>query len=51
MPSADYVRQIAELRPVHAAVKKLGAQDAARRLPRLSSCWRVFTSRASSTRT
>src|SRR2546422_170019 len=29
MPSADYVRQIAELRPVHAAVKKLGAQDAA----------------------
>ena len=29
MPSADYVRQIGELRPIHAAVKKLGAQDAA----------------------
>jgi magnesium chelatase subunit I len=29
MPSADYVRQISELRPIHAAVKKLGAQDAA----------------------
>ena len=29
MPSADYVRQIAELRPILAALKKLGAQDAA----------------------
>ncbi len=29
MPSADYVRQIGELRPILAALKKLGAQDAA----------------------
>jgi magnesium chelatase subunit I len=29
MPSADYVRQIGELRPIVAALKKLGAQDAA----------------------
>ena len=29
MPSADYVRQIGEVRPIHAAVKKLGAQNAA----------------------
>jgi len=28
MPSADYVRQIGEIRPLHAAAKKLGAADA-----------------------
>jgi magnesium chelatase subunit I len=27
MPSADYVRQIGEIRPLHAAAKKLGAAD------------------------
>ena len=29
MPSKEYVRQIAEVRPLHAAVKKLGASDPA----------------------
>src|SRR5438876_4964888 len=29
MPSKEYVRQIAEIRPLHAAVKKLGASDPA----------------------
>ena len=29
MPSREYVRQIAEVRPLHAAVKKLGASDPA----------------------
>jgi len=29
MPSADYLRQIGEARPLHAAVKKLGANDPA----------------------
>src|SRR5437870_1878881 len=29
MPSAEYMRQIAEVRPLHAAVKKLGASDPA----------------------
>src|SRR6059036_186801 len=29
MPSSEYMRQIAEIRPLHAAVKKLGASDPA----------------------